>query len=97
MLGARLLRMSSSGQAIWLIPTPDFRRAALDSRGSTFDIPSRTSDPERALQNLLERDRLFTEDVAREAGACGLPVIHVDLGMTLAYVIDRVSDVFGLE
>ena len=88
--------LSHPNQAVWLIPTPDFRRAALDSRGSTFDIPNRTSDPERALQNILTRDRLFTEDVAREASARGLPVIHVDLGMTVDHVIGRVSDGFGL-
>jgi hypothetical protein len=52
-------------QAVWFIATPEFRRAAFESRGSTYDIPRKTSDPERALEKLLERDRLFTDSVAR--------------------------------
>jgi hypothetical protein len=43
-------------QAIWLLPSPAFRRAAFDARGSTWTIPNKTSDPQRALENLLARD-----------------------------------------
>jgi 2-phosphoglycerate kinase len=88
--------LSQPRQAVWLIATPAFRRAALASRGSTYDIPSKTSDPERALQNLLARDRLFTEDVAREATALGLHVIHVDVGSTTDELTRRVSEVLDL-
>jgi len=49
------------GHALWLLPTPDFRRAVFDRRGSLREITRKTSDPERALRNLLERDRMFTE------------------------------------
>jgi hypothetical protein len=83
-------------QAVWLIPTPEFRRAAFERRGSTYDIPRKTSDPERALENLLERDRLFTEDVAREAAALRLSAIRVDVGMTIDEVAARVSAVLDL-
>lgn len=31
-------------QAVWLLPTPEFRRAAIESRGSTWAIAGRTSD-----------------------------------------------------
>ena len=45
--------LSSPGQAIWLVPTPGFHRAACDSRGSTWefqqDIRSRTDTGERAI------------------------------------------------
>jgi len=64
--------------AVWLLPTPEFRRAALDARGSTWAIAGRTSDPERALANLLERDALFTDEVRRQAGEHGLQTIEVD-------------------
>ena len=40
-------------QAVWLLPTPEFSLAALDSRGSLLEIAQRTSDPERAPGNLL--------------------------------------------
>src|SRR5580704_1584547 len=36
------------GHAVWLLPTPEFRRAAFDSRGSSWEIARKTSDPERA-------------------------------------------------
>jgi len=88
--------LSHPHQAVWLIATPEFRRAAFESRGSTYDIPRKTSDPERALENLLERDRLFTEDVAREAAALRLPVIDVDIGVSINGLAARVSEVLDL-
>ena len=59
-------------RAVWLIPTPAFRRAAFDSRGSLWEIASKTSDPGRALRNLLDRERMFTERLSGEAGRLGL-------------------------
>jgi hypothetical protein len=88
--------LSGPGQAVWLIPTPEFRRAAFDARGSTWDIPRKTSDPDRALANLLERDRLFTDALLREATALDLPVIRVDFGVSVDDLTDRVAEVLGL-
>ena len=88
--------LSGPGQAVWLIPTPEFRRAAFDSRGSTWDIPRKTSDPDRALANLLERDRLFTNELLREATALDLPVIRVDLGLSVDTLAVRVAEVLDL-
>src|SRR3712207_1544013 len=59
--------LAAPGHAVWLLPTPGFRLAAFESRGSTWAIAGKTSDPQRALHNLLERDRLFTERVAAQA------------------------------
>jgi 2-phosphoglycerate kinase len=75
-----LLAMPS--HAAWLLPTPDFRRAAIDSRGSTWDIAQKTSDPEKALHNLLERDRMFTRRLYEETKHLELRVVKVDLTMT---------------
>lgn len=88
--------LSHPQQAVWLLATPDFRRAAFESRGSTYDIPRRTSDPERALTNLLERDRLFTDDIAREANALGLSVIHVHLETSIDALGDHVARALAL-
>ena len=74
--------LADPGHAVWLCPTPRFRRAAFGRRGSLWDIASKTSNPERALRNLLERDRMFTERVRAEASDLGLRVIEVDIGMT---------------
>ncbi len=65
-------------QALWLLPTPEFRLAAFESRGSLWKIAGQTSDPGKALANLLERDRLFTEELRAEAKQLGLQVIEVD-------------------
>jgi 2-phosphoglycerate kinase len=70
------------GHAVWLCSTPGFRRAAFASRGSLREIAGKTSDPEKALRNLLERDRLFTERLREEAAGLGLRVIEVDVTTT---------------
>src|ERR1700716_1679323 len=48
-------------RAVWLLPTPDFRLAAFESRGTLWGIAGRTSDPDRALSNLLGRGPMFPE------------------------------------
>lgn len=83
-------------QAVWLLPTPELRRAAFEARGFTWDIPCRTSDPNRALANLLERDALFTTAVAKEAAALGLPVVTVDVDVSLDEATALVADAIGL-
>lgn len=82
--------------AVWLLPTPEFRRAALESRGGLWQIAGRTSDPERALVNLLERDRMFTERLAASTTSLGLPVVHVDPSMTEAELAVEVAHSLGL-
>lgn len=82
--------------AVWLLPTPEFRRAALDSRGSSWEIAQKTSDPERALRNLLERDRMFTDRLRAEVTRLGLPAIEIDTAMTEDDLAGRVTEAFGL-
>ena len=55
-------------QAVWLVPTSALRCARLlESARSTWQISRKMSNPEQALSNLLARDQLFTNEVAREA------------------------------
>jgi 2-phosphoglycerate kinase len=82
--------------AVWLIPTPAFRRAAFASRGSLWDLPRKTSDPEKAMRNLLDRDRMFTDRLAEEARGLRLRVIEVDRTVTEDELTERVSAEFGL-
>lgn len=84
------------GHAVWLLPTPGFRRAALDRRGSLWQIARKTSDPDGALRNLLERDRLFTERLHEEASGLDLRIIEVDTTMTECDLAARVTETFGL-
>jgi 2-phosphoglycerate kinase len=83
-------------QALWLLATPEFRRAAFESRGSTWDIPRKTSDPDRALSNVLARDALFTEHVRREAEELGLPVLDVRLRLSVDELVTLAAAALGL-
>jgi hypothetical protein len=84
-------------RAAWLLPTPAFRRAAFEERGSLWSIAGRTSAPERALGNLLERDRMFTDRVAGETARLGLNGLAIDVGSTQEALTDRVAEAFGLS
>ena len=83
--------LASPSHAVWLLPTPDFRRAAFESRGSLWSIAGRTTQPERALANLLERDRMFTDRLRQETKRLGLHAIDVDLSMTEDDLTEQVS------
>jgi hypothetical protein len=83
-------------QGIWLIPTPEFRLAAFQSRGTLWSIAEKTNNPERALSNLLERDRLFTMRLQDMAETAGVPVINVDNLMAESVLEDRVTMQFVL-
>lgn len=87
--------LSRPDQAVWLVPTPELRRAAFDGRGFTWEIPQKTSDPDRALANLLVRDQLFTSELASEAVALQLTVIDVDIEMSLNQVERLVGEALG--
>jgi len=88
--------LSGPQQAVWLLPTPEFRRAALESRGSTWTIPNKTSDPQRALANLLARDQLFTEQLRAQARAAGIQTVDVDGSLDVAESVARVGEALGL-
>jgi hypothetical protein len=88
--------LAKPSHAVWLLPTPEFRLAAFDSRGTTWDIARKTSDPQRAQRNLLERDRLFTDRLAEETQRLELPVIEVGTDLTEDELADRVAHLFGL-
>jgi hypothetical protein len=89
--------LSVPAHAVWLLPTPDFRQAVIESRGgSASGFLAKTTDPERALRNLLERDRMFTDILREETARLELPAIEVDAAMTEDDLAKRVTDVFGL-
>lgn len=88
--------LAEPSHAVWLLPTPEFRLAALDSRGTEWDIPNKTTTPERARHNLLERDRMFTDRLSEETKRLDLPVIEIDTDMTEDELADRVTQLFGL-
>jgi cytidylate kinase len=82
--------------AVWLVPTPRFRRAAFDDRGSLWAIAGKTTDPEKALRNLQERDRMFTDRLYKETKRLELRAIEIDTTMTEEDLATRVAGAFGL-
>jgi 2-phosphoglycerate kinase len=87
--------LADPGHAVWLLPTPGFRRAAFGRRGSLWEIAGQTSDPERALRNLLERDRMFTDRLREETKRLALRAIEVDTTMTEDGLEELVREAFG--
>jgi hypothetical protein len=89
--------LSVPDHAVWLLPTPAFRQKVIESRGgSASGFLARTTDPERALRNLLERDRMFTDILREETARLEVPTIEVDAKMTEDDLAKRVTEVFGL-
>jgi 2-phosphoglycerate kinase len=89
--------LQNSSHAVWLIPTPEFRLSAFESRGSLWSIAGKTSSPERALRNLLERDRLFAVQLRDTVERAGLTVINVDGGLTEDALEALVAGQFNLQ
>ena len=88
--------LAEPAHAVWLLPTPEFRLAAFASRGSLWQIAGRTSDPERALRNLLRRDQMFTGLLREETKRLELAAIEIDTTMTEGHLTARVTEIFGL-
>jgi 2-phosphoglycerate kinase len=89
--------LSAPAYAVWLLPTPDVREAVVQSRGGwASGFLTKTTDPERAMRNLLERDRMFTDALREETARLDVPVIEVDATMTEDDLVRRVTEVFGL-
>jgi hypothetical protein len=82
---------------IRLMPTPEFGLAAFESRGTLWSIPNKTSNPKRALSNLLERDQLFTERLQGMVETTGLPAFKVDGRLTEDALESCIAGKFGLD
>jgi len=89
--------LSESAHAVWLLPTPTFREAVVERRGGvSWGFLARTSDPERALHNLRERDHMFTDLLRQETASLQLPTIEVDSSLAEDELTTRVTELFGL-
>lgn len=89
--------LSRPNQAVWLIPAPEFRPVALERRGSLWSIAGRTSEPEKALANLLARDALHTEEVYRQARELQLTTIAVNEDSKVDELAGHVAACLGLK
>jgi hypothetical protein len=90
--------LSVSDHAVWLLPTPEFREAAIRKRGGCGSgFIAKTSNPEKALQNLLERDRLFTDRLRKEVEGLKLHAIEVHTAMGEDDSLGLVERLFGFR
>lgn len=89
--------LAAPRQAVWLLPTPEFRQAAIRSRAVAGEgFVWRTSDPVRAGHNIAERDRMFTRRLREETERLRLHAVQVDTTMTEDDLAERVEAAFGL-
>ena len=84
-------------RSVWLLPTAGFRRMAFETRGSLYTIAGKTSDPDKALQNLVERDAMFTQRLRAKTEEFGLSSIDVDEFMTEDDLYEQVRSLFQLS
>lgn len=64
-------------QAAFLLPSAEFQEASLRRRNKPGDR-DQTTDPERATENLLSRDRYLAQHIYNRAEALALTIIEVD-------------------
>ncbi|MGJ8528280.1 shikimate kinase [Maritalea sp.] len=88
--------LKSKSQAIWLLPTAEFRKMAFSNRGSLWEIPNSTSNPQVALDNLLERDGIFTDQLSQNVEANKLNAIEVNQQLPQKDILEQVQDLFRL-
>ena len=89
--------LPASNYAVWLLPSPEFRQACIERRGGcTSGFLAKAGDPERALKNLLERDRMFTDRLRQEVEHLKLHAIEVSDALTEEDSVNLVTQLFGL-
>ncbi|MER5214083.1 hypothetical protein ABT063_26810 [Streptomyces sp. NPDC002838] len=89
--------LATPGQAVWLLPTPEFSRAAIHSRATPGGgFTRKASDPEKADRNMAERDQMCTQRLCEETERLELRTIEVDTMMTEDDLARLVTETFGL-
>lgn len=87
--------LSHPSQAIWLVPTPQFKSESMLRRNKP-SFRGETGDPERATRNLVSRDALLTQHIQSQAGARGLTVWEIDGSVAAEAMADRLENYFRL-
>ena len=92
-----LPHLSDVSHGVWLLPTPRFRDEAFARRRAGDAFWTRTTNPARALANLLERDRLFTDDLTRQTERASIGSIHIDGTWDVEHTVEGLAHRFGLK
>jgi hypothetical protein len=80
-------------QAVWLLPTEEFKRASVARRAKLAGVP--VSDLARARENLIARDLVLGQEIAAQCSFFGLALFLVDGSADLATMADRVAAHFA--
>lgn len=89
--------LAAPEHAVWLLPTPDFRQAAIRSRSAAgLGFVRETSDPAQAGRNIAERDDMFTRRLQKEARRLRLATVRVDTTMTEDDLAEQVTTALRL-
>lgn len=89
-----------TGQAVFLVPTPEFRRMALTQR---YADPDRARanwgdlDPATLLEARLARDALWDAEVVRQSQQSGLLLLAVDGTRSVDDLVDDLAERFRLD
>lgn len=87
--------LSSSRQALWLIPAEGFKRAVFPTRENKIATAAQTSDPERARSNIIGRDLLMGAHIKERARELGLMTLVVDGARPIETLAAVVAAHFG--
>ena len=87
--------VDSPRRMIVLVPSPEFRRYQTEVLPRAGALGHRTSDPDRAQRNRLDRDEIVAEDAVRSALRHGIRVITVDGSLDAPALADVVADHFA--
>ena len=83
-------------QAIFLIPTEQFKRASHARRGKSTDRAARTSNPARYIDHHIARDLLMAEYYRATVAQRGLRAIAIDGTQDAESIATLVEAHFGL-
>jgi hypothetical protein len=87
-------------QAVFLLPTPEFRRQALTERYADLErarLNWGDVDFREALENRLARDRCWDAETREQAAEFGLPVVDIDGTIPPDGIADDLAARFRLD
>ncbi|GAA2372747.1 hypothetical protein Cme02nite_01290 [Catellatospora methionotrophica] len=90
--------LADQHRAVWLLGSPSLRKAVFDARGGTgWGFIAKTSDPRRALDNLLQRDAMFTDRLARQTTELGLTALATTTDSSEEDFVRQIAATLGLD
>ncbi|MFI0469054.1 hypothetical protein ACH347_33695 [Saccharopolyspora sp. 5N102] len=87
--------IDSPRRMVVMVPTQEFRQHQLRALPRAAAFGHQVSDPTRAQQNRLARDRLVADEAVRTARRLGIRVIEVDGSRDAEVVANSIADHFA--